>query len=79
MAATLEARKLHILEYLAEVQNEAIIHQIENLLFPKRDWWLDLSELEQKSILNGAQQAKEGEKVEFQTLLQHLKERKAAV
>ncbi len=77
MAATLEARKLHILEYLAEVQNEAVIHQIENLLFPNRDWWLDLSDREQKSILNGAKQAKEGKKVEFKTLMQRLKERKA--
>lgn len=65
MGATLEARKLHILEHLAEVQDEAVIHQIENLLFPKRDWWLDLSEREQQSILHGAQQAKEGKKVEF--------------
>ena len=77
MAATLEARKLHILEYLAEVQNEAVIHQIENLLFPKRDWWLDLSEGEQQHILNGAKQAKEGKKIEFKTLMQRLKERKA--
>ena len=77
MAATLEARKLHILEYLAEVQNEAVIHQIENLLFPKRDWWLDLSEREQRSILLGAKQAREGKKVEFNVLLQRLKERKA--
>ncbi|MEO6759642.1 MAG: hypothetical protein ABIO24_09330 [Saprospiraceae bacterium] len=77
MAATIEARKLHILEYLAEVQDEAVIHQIENLLFPKRDWWLDLSEREQHTILNGAKQAKEGKKVEFKALLQRLKMREA--
>jgi len=77
MGATLEARKLHILEHLAEVHDEAVIHQIENLLFPKRDWWLDRSEREQQSILNGAQQAREGKKVEFTLLLQRLKMRKA--
>ena len=73
MIPTLEARKLHILEHLAEVNNEAIIHQIENLLFPKRDWWLDLSERERQSILLGAKQAREGKKVEFKVLLQRLK------
>ncbi len=77
MSATIEARKLHILEYLAEVQDEAVIYQIENLLFPKRDWWIDLSEHEQRTILNGAKQAREGKKVEFKMLLQRLKERKA--
>ena len=77
MGATLEARKLHILEHLAEVHDEAVIHQIENLLFPKRDWWLDLNEREQKSILNGAKQAKEGKKVAFETLMQRLKKREA--
>ena len=77
MAATLEARKLHILEHLAEVQDEAVIHQIANPLFPKRDWWLDLSEREQQSLLNGAKQAREGKKVEFKALLQRLKMRKA--
>lgn len=75
MIPTLEARKLHILEHLAEVNNEAIIHQIENLLFPKRDWWLDLSERERQSILLGAKQAREGKKVEFKVLLQRLKTR----
>ena len=75
MTPTLEARKLHILEHLAEVHNEALIHQIENLLFPKRDWWLDLSEREQQSILLGARQAREGKKVEFKVLLQRLKTR----
>lgn len=75
MATTLEARKLHILEHLAEVHDEAVIHQIEDLLFPKRDWWLDLGEREQQIILNGAKQAKEGKKVEFKALLNRLKNR----
>ncbi len=73
MAATLEARKLNILEHLAEVNDEAVINQIENLLFPRHDWWQDLSEQERKVILNGVKQAKEGEKVAFETLLQKLK------
>ena len=77
MANTLEARKLHILASLAEVNDEAVIHQIENLLFPKRDWWLDLTERAQKSILNGAQQATDGKKVEFQSFMQKLKNREA--
>jgi hypothetical protein len=67
--STLEARKLNILEHLAEVNDETVIHQIENLLFPKRDWWLDLNEREQKNILNGATQAKEGKKVAFKALM----------
>jgi len=73
MAATLEARKLNILEHLAEVDDGAVIHQIENLLFPKHDWWQDLSEREKSSILAGVQQAKEGKTVAFDALIQKLK------
>jgi len=72
MAATLEARKLNILEHLAEVDDGAVIHQIENLLFPKHDWWQDLSEREKNSILIGANQAKEGKTVAFEALMQKL-------
>lgn len=38
MQVSLESRKLSIIEYLAEIQDESIIQQIENLLKPNIDF-----------------------------------------
>lgn len=65
MGASLEARKLSILEYLAEVEDEAIIMQIENLLMPKIDIWDELSDEEKAVIKQGQKDLEEGKRVSF--------------
>ncbi len=65
MTALLERRKRNILLYLAEIDNEAIILQIENLLKPAVDIWDELTESQQSTIRLGAQQLDEGKKVDY--------------
>ncbi len=64
-SSNLEARKLTIIEYLAELQDEGIIQQIENLLKPRHDFWDDLTEAEKTSISKGIENLDEGKRIEF--------------
>ncbi len=69
MGASLEARKLNIVEHLAEVEDEAIIMQIENLLMPKIDVWDELGEKEKAIIKQGQKDLEEGKKIPFKEFL----------
>ena len=66
MGVSLEARKLNILEHLAEIEDEAILLQIENLLQPKVDFWDELSEAEKASIQRGMEQPTQESTNQFQ-------------
>jgi hypothetical protein len=65
MSTNLEARKLSILEYLVELEDEAILQQIERLLKPKIDFWEELSSAQQQSIKKGIDQLKNGQRIEY--------------
>jgi hypothetical protein len=65
MTTDLEVRKLSIIEFLAELKDEAIIQQIENLLKPRVDIWDELNEDEKASIRKGLEDLKNGKRVEF--------------
>lgn len=69
MNATLEARKLSIIEYLAEMEDEAVIQQIEALLKPSVDFWDELTEAQKVSIQRGLEQLKNGQRVEYQAFI----------
>ncbi len=69
MTADLEARKLSIIEYLTELDNESIIQQIENLLKPSVDFWDVLKQGEKESIQRGISQLNEGERVSYEKYL----------
>ncbi|MCY7331033.1 MAG: hypothetical protein LH618_20935 [Saprospiraceae bacterium] len=69
MNTTLEHRKQSILTYLAETQDEVLILQIENLLKPTIDIWDELTEKQQMIIRLGAQQLKEGKKIDYQDFI----------
>lgn len=73
MGTTLESRKLRIVDFLAEVDDETIIFQIENLLFPRKNWWDDISEKERASILRGIKDADQGKKTDFVTFMAKIK------
>lgn len=65
MTANLEARKLSIVERLADLSDEAVLQQIENLLKPSVDFWDELSDTQRASIIKGLEQANRGEHVPF--------------
>ena len=65
----MEARKLSIIEYLAEVEDEAVIMQIENLLKPKIDIWDELSDREKAIIRQGEKELNEGKRIPLKEFL----------
>ena len=69
----MEARKLNIIEYLAKLQNEAILIQIENLIAPQTDFWEDLSDDEKTLIKKGMEQHDEGKRISFDDFVKKLR------
>lgn len=69
MGVSLEARKLSILEHLAELEDEAILLQIENLLHPKVDFWDELNEAQKASIQRGSEQLDAGQRISYEAFM----------
>ncbi|MCU0355862.1 MAG: hypothetical protein MUD08_19350 [Cytophagales bacterium] len=78
MNQTLEHRKLSIIESLAEVQDESIVRQIENLISPSVDFWDETPEKEQNLIKLGIEQLQDGHRMEYSAFLQNYFEAKRA-
>ena len=77
MGKDLELRKLSIIEYLAETDDEALIQQIEHLLKPKIDFWDDLTSNQQSSLLQGLAQLERGERRSLNSFLSHYHQKRA--
>ena len=69
MTATIETRKLSIIEYLAELDDVSILLQIENLLKPKVDFWDELSERDKSLIRQGEKDLNVGKRIAFSDFL----------
>jgi hypothetical protein len=65
MVTTLEKRKKNVLVFLADLQDESILQQIEHLLMPISDIWDDLSDTQKEKIMLGKKQLSEGKKISF--------------
>lgn len=74
MTAILESRKLRIVDYLADLDDEALVFQIENLLFPINNWWEIIGDEERSSILQGIDDADQGRKVAFSGFIAQLRQ-----
>jgi len=75
MNASIEARKLSIVEYLAELEDENIIQQIENLLKPRVDFWDELNDREKSLIQQGLKDLEQGKRIDFQTFMKEQRSR----
>lgn len=69
MTAKLETRKLSIIEYLAELDDESILLQIENLIKPKVDFWDELSEKDKETVRQGEADLNAGKRIAFADFL----------
>lgn len=69
MNVNIESRKLSIIEHLAEVEDEGVIQQIENLLKPRTDFWDELNDREKAIIKQGLNDLEQGRRVDFQTFI----------
>ncbi len=71
MNVNIESRKLSIIEYLAEVEDEAVIQQIENLLKPRTDFWDELNDREKAIIKQGLNDIEQGKRIDFQEFMKN--------
>ena len=69
MSISLEARKLAIIERLAEMEDEIIISQIENLIQPKVDIWDELNAAERELVMKGIKDLEEGRRIPLEDAL----------
>lgn len=69
MVANFEARKLDMVKHLADLTEEHILIQIENLLKPESDFWDELSIQDQQNIEEGLTQLKQGKKIAYEDFL----------
>jgi hypothetical protein len=76
MQSNLEARKLSIVECLVELEDEAVIQQIERLLKPKIDFWEELTEKQKESLKRGLSQLKAGNRKPYSEVLAKYRVRK---
>ena len=75
MSVNLESRKLRIVDYLVNLDDEAIVLQIENLLFPHGDWWDTLTEKDIEAIQAGFAQAEKGQVIDFKLFMSDLRKK----
>ena len=75
MNVNIESRKLSIIEHLAEVEDEGVIQQIENLLKPRTDFWDELSDREKAIIKQGLNDLEQGKRVDFQEFMKNRRQR----
>ncbi|MCB0566639.1 MAG: hypothetical protein H6573_31925 [Lewinellaceae bacterium] len=76
MSISIEARKLAIIERLAEMEDEIIISQIENLIQPKVDIWDELNAAEQELVMKGIKDLEEGRRVPLEDALNQFRKAK---
>jgi hypothetical protein len=66
MHSNMEGRKLAIIKYLADLKDESILIQLENLLTPPSvDFWDTLSVQEQELIKKGILDLDKGRRIKF--------------
>ncbi len=69
---SMEQRKLHLIEEITTLENDALILQLETLLFSDNDWWLDLSERDKQSLQRGMDDARNGRVFPFEEVMAEL-------
>lgn len=77
MTATLEARKLHIIDMLLGLKNDRLINLIETLLTSEDDFWGELSKEQKLKIERAIQDLDAGKGIPHEAVMQELRQRYA--
>jgi hypothetical protein len=75
MAATLEFRKLSIIDSIVELNNERIITLIETLLKSEIDFWDQLSEKQKLRIQNAINELDAGKGIPHESVMQEFRQK----
>jgi len=77
MTATLEARKLHIIDQLVGLQSDRLVSLIEVLLRSEDDFWNELSEAQKRKVERAISDLDAGKGIPHETVMQELRQRYA--
>lgn len=77
MTATLEARKLHIIDQLVGLQNDRLVRLIEALLRSEEDFWEGLSESQKQKIERAISDLDAGKGIPHEAIMQEFRQRYA--
>lgn len=77
MTATLEARKLHIIDQLVGLQNDRLVRLIEALLRSEEDFWEGLSEAQKQKIERAISDLDAGKGIPHEAVMQEFRQRYA--
>lgn len=77
MTATLEARKLHIIDLLVGLQNDRLVHLIETLLTSEDDFWNELSMEQKRRIEQSIRDLDAGKGIPHEAVMQEFRQRYA--
>ncbi len=73
MKPSLESRKLNLIKWIIELEDEAILQQIENLLKVEIDFWNELIESEKSTIHQGIKDLNEGKRIAYNKFISEIK------
>jgi hypothetical protein len=77
MAATLEARKLRIIDLLVGLENDRLVHIIETLLRSEEDFWNEISPEQKRKIEQAIRDVEAGQGIPHETVVQGFRQRYA--
>jgi hypothetical protein len=73
MTATLEARKLHIIDRIVALNNEHLMRLIETLLTSENDFWNELSDGQKAKIEQAIHDLDDGKGIPHETVIQEFR------
>lgn len=69
----LETRKIGLINWLSQLQDEETINKLESLRDEKQDWWNTISDEERAQIEEGLSQANKGEVIPHDKVMEKYK------
>ena len=69
----IEKRKIGLINWLSQLQDEGMIMRLESLRNEKQDWWHTISDEERAEIEEGLSQADNGEVIPHEEVMEKYK------
>ncbi len=69
----METRKIGLINWLSQLQDEETINKLESLRDEKQDWWNTISDEERAQIEEGLSQANKGEVIPHDKVMEKYK------
>lgn len=75
MVSELANRKLQVIDYLLELEDETLLSQVEYLLKPSPDFWNELSENQRAKIEKAILEVEAGQGIPHESVMQEFRQK----